>query len=110
VCCAKKAGSARRAVVSAATAFAPFSQNSKAERWSIGSGHAHPGQSNPLIWFTTRSARVPRVSEWSRTSWRTELRMDGSPPAGLSAGRTNGGVGSVEAGLDIGRTLGTRRM
>ncbi len=41
-------GVTRRRVASSATAFAPFSQNSAACRWS-GSGHAQPGQSKPFF-------------------------------------------------------------
>ncbi len=45
---AKNSGVTRRRVASSATAFAPFSQNSAACRWS-GSGHAQPGQSKPFF-------------------------------------------------------------
>ena len=47
----------RRSVASSATAFAPFSQNSKWERFSA-SGHAQPGQSKPPAWFTFSSVRA----------------------------------------------------
>nr|AIE92251.1 hypothetical protein [uncultured marine group II/III euryarchaeote AD1000_20_C05] len=48
----QNSGPARSLVPSSATALAPFSQNSKAVRWSSGSGHAHPGQSKPSKRFT----------------------------------------------------------
>ena len=40
----QNSGPARSLVPSSATALAPFSQNSKAVRWSSGSGHAHRAQ------------------------------------------------------------------
>ncbi|SVE52576.1 uncharacterized protein METZ01_LOCUS505430, partial [marine metagenome] len=39
-------------VDSSATAFAPFSQNSAIDLCPSGSGHAQPGQSNPLNLFS----------------------------------------------------------
>ena len=41
-------------VASVAKAFAPFSQNSNPLLWLSGSGHAHPGQSNPSNRLTER--------------------------------------------------------
>ncbi len=56
VCAAKNAGVARFEVASAATAFTPFSQNSKVEAcWR--SGQAQPGQSKPSGWFCLNSVR-----------------------------------------------------
>src|SRR5690242_18041311 len=82
---AKKAASARALVVSAATALAPFSQNSKVER-SCGSGQAQPGQSNPCFWLSSSSAREPRISPaWLRTC-RTVCFTAGQPPATLGGG------------------------
>ena len=46
---AKKSGVTRLLLASSAIALAPFSQNSAKLRFSSGSGHAHPGQSKPLI-------------------------------------------------------------
>ena len=56
---AKKSRSTRRSVASSATAFAPFSQNSKGLRWS-GSGQAQPGQSKPFFWLSRASVSAVR--------------------------------------------------
>src|SRR6185295_18224106 len=42
--------------------LAPFSQNSACLRWPGVSGHAQPGQSNPLRWFSFASVRVVRTT------------------------------------------------
>ena len=49
------------AVASEAMAFAPFSQNSVAARWSSGSGQAQEGQSKPSNWLSSSMALVPRM-------------------------------------------------
>jgi hypothetical protein len=52
VCWAKNSRVTRRAVASAATALAPFSQNSKVDAW-LRSGQAQPGQSKPSAGLST---------------------------------------------------------
>ncbi len=54
-----------------ATAFAPFSQNSK-ELVCFRSGQAQPGQSKPSGWFMDRSDRPPlRIALSSRNAFAT---------------------------------------
>src|SRR5688572_30984854 len=76
----KKSGVTRRVVASSATAFAPFSQNSKCERSPSGSGHAQPGQSKPSFWLTLRSVRAPRTTPASEATCFNEDHTAASPP------------------------------
>ena len=78
---AKKPGSTRRAVASAATAFTPFSQNSKAEWW-LRSGQAQPGQSKPPGWLAESRVLAPlRGMSWRSSVFLTLLSAP-QPPAG----------------------------
>jgi hypothetical protein len=72
-----------RLVASAATALAPFSQNSTVARWwTPGSGQAQPGQSKPSGWFTFSRAEVPRMIPVSWITCLAVLMMAPSPAAG----------------------------
>lgn len=80
VCRAKNSGVTRRAVASAATALAPFSQNSKVEWW-LRSGQAQPGQSKPSGWLADSSVLAPLTAiSWRIRAWLT-LRSAPQPPA-----------------------------
>ncbi len=63
---AKNSRVTRLPVASAATALAPFSQNSKVDACSL-SGHAQPGQSKPSGWFCAKKVRyfVPGTRSFS---------------------------------------------
>ena len=91
-CVAKNSGPTRRTVASSATAFAPFSQNSRCDAW-CGSGQAQPGQSKPSGWFTFRSvAAARRTPSWSRACC-TDAHTPGRPAATVF-GRPTRRVGS----------------
>ena len=60
-------------VASMAKALAPFSQNSNRERWSSGSGHAHPGQSYPSKRFTVRMVFMVRAMPASANPMRNDF-------------------------------------
>jgi hypothetical protein len=110
---AKKAASARREVASQATALAPFSQNSKSDRCSGGSGQAQPGQSKPSFWFSAIRARAPRTTAPLCCRWAAVAVIARSPPAAaggrpavtpaVSSGgwAPEGGAPGPGGGLDI---------
>ena len=84
---AKKSAVTRRSVASSATALAPFSQNSR-RVVSCGSGHAHPGQSNPSGWLTRNIVRAALdVVIWSLRA-RIEAITPGIPAAHRFGGTT----------------------
>jgi hypothetical protein len=68
-------------VASAATAFTPFSQNSKVEAW-LRSGQAQPGQSKPSGWLAESSVFAPLMGMSWRNSAFVTLRNAPQPPAG----------------------------
>jgi len=87
VCWAKNSRVTRRAVASAATALAPFSQNSKVDAW-LRSGQAQPGQSKPSPSPPPRSPlcrrarplrlkgrRAMSVRSGCRRSWAFRFRL-----------------------------------
>ena len=76
-------GVARRAVASAATALAPFSQNSNVERWSR-SGQAQPGQSKPSGWLACSSVLAPFTATPCSFKCLATLFSAPQPPAGPS--------------------------
>ena len=81
VCRPITSGVARSAVASAATAFTPFSQNSKLEV-CCRSGQAQPGQSKPSGWLADSSVREPLAAMRCCSNWRATLRSAPQPPAG----------------------------
>src|SRR3979411_833207 len=88
-CCRKKSAVTRREVASSLTCLAPFSQYSFMCRWpEPGSGHAQPGQSKPLVWFTLSNVNpVRRTVVWPREysmAWVTA----GTPVAHVLGGVT----------------------
>ena len=81
VCWAKNSLVTRRAVASAATALAPFSQNSKVDAW-LRSGQAQPGQSKPSGWLADSSVRAPLTAmSWASKALLTLFKAP-QPPAG----------------------------
>ncbi len=81
-CAAKNSGVSRRRVASSATAFAPFSQNSAAERCAgSGSGQAQPGQSNPSAWLSSRRVVTLRRTPIWATDWPSACATPGTPAA-----------------------------
>ena len=69
-------------VPSSATALAPFSQNSAVCRCpGSGSGHAHPGQSNPSTWLSFNRLRVARRTPIDRTARSIDTATAGTPAA-----------------------------
>ena len=83
LCAAKKSAVTRFVVASLATAFTPFSQNSKVE-CGLRSGQAQPGQSKPVGWLVRSRVPGPRSTA---SCWRSACQEDFSasqPPAGLS--------------------------
>ncbi len=83
VCAAKNSAPMLREVVSQATAFAPFSQNSNDEVWR-GSGQAQPGQSKPSGWLVFSSARVLVPGAPCSRTMRPAAASASQPPAGAS--------------------------
>jgi hypothetical protein len=82
VYCLKKSLVMRLFVVSAATAFTPFSQNSATEGF-FESGQAHPGQSKPPGLFIRSNAFTPGYTAFScRICLRLDVKAD-NPAAGL---------------------------
>jgi hypothetical protein len=79
-CLVKKSGLTRRRVASSATAFAPFSQNSAALRFSC-SGQAQPMQSNPSIWLTAISVWTLRRGPICSSEIFRALATAGMPTA-----------------------------
>ncbi len=74
-------------VASSATAFTPFSQNSA--MWACpGSGHAHPGQSNPSGWFKPRSVDTVRRNPICPTPRRSDTATAVAPAAQRFGGST----------------------
>src|SRR6266498_1013803 len=94
LCWRKKSGVRRRLSASHAIAFAPFSQNSVAERPVSGSGQAQLGQSTPPGWLTVARARVPRTTPAVETTWRSDAATALAPAAAVFGSVTFGGVGS----------------
>jgi hypothetical protein len=79
----KEIGSTRLAVASQVTALALLSQNSN-EEVCAGSGHAHPGQSNPSGWFICNSARALALGPICLRTASATARKAPQPPAGPS--------------------------
>src|SRR6202020_3499830 len=86
---AKNSGVQRLAVASQATAFAPFSQNSK-ELVCLGSGQAQPGQSKPSGWFMRSRVTEPLTATFCSSNALLVASSPPQPPAGLVYGRILG--------------------
>jgi len=79
-CSRKNSGVTRASMPSLASAFTPFSQNSKIWRWSSGLGHAQLWQSKPSLRLIFSHVFKPRPAPIS-VSVRRALSMTASIPA-----------------------------
>ena len=109
----RMAGVSRFLVASVAKALAPFSQNSKPERWSSGSGQAQPGQSYPSNRLTVRMAFQVRLRPASLRPMPKDFLTPVSPAAtvlglpSFNISASIGGVAFTSLSISIPQPVGT---